>query len=110
MIFFFILIFGVLFLFMNVRNVAPGVKGSIIAGISVILLPVCFLFKTSYLASLGMSFFAVWLCEALMLYILWWIVRGIRRAIVKKPIDRRLVISVSRLLLFVSVLITIIFQ
>ena len=110
MIFLFILIFGVLFLFMNVRNVAPGIKGSIIAGISVIILPVCFLLRTNYFASLGMSFFSIWLCEALMLYILWWIARGIRRAIVKKPIDRRLVISVSRLLLFVSVLLTIIFR
>ena len=110
MIFFFILIFGVFFLFVNVRNVAPGVKGSIIAGISVILLPVCFLLRTSYWASLGMSFFAVWLCEALMLYILWWIARGIRRAIVKKPIDSRLVVSVSRFLLFVSVLLTVIFR
>ena len=109
MIFLFILIFGVLFLFMNVRNVSPGIKGSIIAGISVVILPVCFLFRTSYFASLGMSFFAVWLCEALLLYILWWIARGIRRAVVKKPIDRRLVISVSRLLLFVSVVITIVF-
>ena len=110
MIFLFILIFGVLFLFMNVRNVAPGIKGSIIAGTTVIILPVCFLLRTSYFASLCMSFFAVWLCEALMLYIIWWIARGIRRAIVKKPMDPRLVVSVSRLLLFISVLITIIFR
>ena len=90
MIFFFILIFGVFFLFFNVRMVAPGIKGSVIAGISVILLPICFLFRTSYFASLGMSFFAVWLAEALFFYILWWIIRGIRRAIVKKPLDRRI--------------------
>ena len=108
MIFLFILIFGVLFLFVNVRNVAPGIKGSLIAGASVIVLPVCFLLRTSYFASLGMSFFAVWLCEALMLYILWWVARGIRRAVVKKPIDHRLVISVSRLLLFVSVVMTVV--
>ena len=110
MIFFFILIFGVFFLFFNVRMVAPGIKGSVIAGISVILLPVCFLFRTSYFASLGMSFFAVWLAEALFFYILWWIVRGIRRAIVKKPLDQRVAISVARLLLFVSVLLTVIFR
>ena len=90
--------------------VAPGIKGSIIAGISVILLPLCFLFRTSYFAALGMSFFAVWLSEALFLFILWWIIRGIRRAIVKKPIDRRVEISVARLLLFVSVLLTVIFR
>ena len=110
MIFLFILIFGVLFLFVNVRNVSPGIKGSIIAGISVVILPVCFIkLRTSYIASLGMSFFSVWLCEALFLYILWWIARGIRRAVVKKPIDRRLVVSVSRLLLFVSIVMTIVF-
>lgn len=110
MIFLFILIFGVFFLFMNVRNVAPGIKGSIIAGVAVILLFVCMLFRTNYFASLGMSFLAVWLCEALMLYILWWIARGIRRAIVKKPLDQRVAISVARLLLFVSVLLAIIFR
>ena len=108
MIFLFILIFGVLFLFINVRNVAPGIKGSIIAGISVILLPICFLLRTNYFSSLCMSFLSVWLCEALLLYIIWWIARGIRRAVVKKPIDRRFVISVSRLLLFVSVVMSIV--
>ncbi len=110
MIFFFILIFSVFFLFFNVRMVAPGIKGSVIAGISVILLPICFLFRTSYFASLGMSFFAVWIAEALFFYILWWIIRGIRRAIVKKPLDRRIEISVARLLLFVTVLLTLIFR
>ena len=110
MIFFFILIFGVFFLFFNVRMVAPGIKGSVIAGISVILLPLCFLFRTTYFASLGMSFFAVWLSEALFLYILWWIARGIRRAVVKKPLDQRVAISVARLLFFVSVLLTVIFR
>lgn len=109
MIFLFVLIFGVLFLFVNVRNVSPGIKGSIIAGISVVILPVCVLLRTSYIASLGMSFFSVWLCEALFLYILWWIARGIRRFVVRKPIERRIVISVSRLLLFVSVVMTIVF-
>ena len=108
MIFLFILIFGVLFLFVNVRNVAPGIKGSLIAGFAVIILPVCFLLRTSYFASLGMSFMSIWLCESLLLYILWWIARGIRRAVVKKPIDRRIVITVSRLLLFVSVVMTVV--
>ena len=70
MIFLFILIFGVLFLFVNVRNVAPGIKGSIIAGLTIIVLSVCLKLRTSYIASLGMSFFSVWLCEALFLYIL----------------------------------------
>lgn len=108
MIFLFILIFGVLFLFMNVRLVKPGVKGSLIAGATVILLLLCFRFRTNYVPSLGMSFLSVWLCEALLLYIIWWIVRGVRRFIVRKPIDRKLEISVARLLLFVSVVMTIV--
>ena len=108
MIFLFILIFGVLFLFMNVRLVKPGVKGSLIAGATVILLLLCIKFRTNYVPSLGMSFLSVWLCEALLLYIIWWIVRGVRRFIVRKPIDRKLEISVARLLLFVSVVMTIV--
>jgi hypothetical protein len=108
MIFLFILIFGVVFLFVNVRNVAPGTKGSLIAGATVVLLPLCFLFRTSYISSLGMAFLSVWLSEALLVYILWWIARGIRRFVVRKPMDRRLVVSVSRLLLFVSVVMTIV--
>ena len=79
MIFIFILIFGVLFLFVNLRQVAPGNKGSILAGALVVLLPVCFIFRDMFWASLGQAFLSVWLCESLLLYICWWIFRLCRR-------------------------------
>ena len=70
MIFIFILLFGVLFLFVNIRQVAPGNKGSIAAGLAVIALPICFIFRNHLWACVGQAFLAVWLCEALLLYIL----------------------------------------
>ena len=103
MIFIFILVFGVLFLFMNLRQMAPGNKGSIAAGLMVVLLPVCFMFREQYWACVGQAFLSVWLCEALLLYIAWWIVRGVRRAIMRRPLPHRASVIVARVLFAVSV-------
>lgn len=106
MIFLFILVFGVLFLFLNVRQVAPGNKGSIIAGLTVVLLPVSFVFRGHLWASVIQAFMAVWLCQALLLYMLWWVARGVRRAVVRKPLKQRFSILTARVLLAVSVVVT----
>lgn len=103
MIFIFILVFGVLFLFMNLRQMAPGNKGSIAAGLMVVLLPVCFMFREQYWACVGQAFLSVWLCEALLLYIAWWIARGVRRAIMRRPLPHRASVIVARVLFAVSV-------
>ena len=106
MIFIFILIFGVLFLFMNLRQVAPGNKGSILAGVLVVLLPVCFIFRDMFWASLGQAFLSVWLCESLLLYICWWIFRLCRRIAVRRPMPQRTTIVAARVLLAASFAVT----
>lgn len=106
MIFIFILIFGVIFLFVNLRQVAPGNKGSILAGALVVLLPVCFIFRDMFWASLGQAFLSVWLCEALLLYICWWIFRLCRRIAVRRPMPQRMTVIAARVLLAVSFAVT----
>ena len=106
MIFILILIFGVLFLFVNLRQVAPGNKGSILAGALVVLLPVCFIFRDMFWASLGQAFLSVWLCESLLLYICWWIFRLCRRIAVRRPMPQRTTIVAARVLLAASFAVT----
>lgn len=106
MIFIFILIFGVIFLFVNLRQVAPGNKGSILAGALVVLLPVCFIFRDMFWACVGQAFLSVWLCEALLLYICWWIFRLCRRVAVRRPMPKRTTIVAARVLLAASFAVT----
>lgn len=70
-----LLIFAVGLLFWSIRQVAPGTKGSLIAGGFIIATLLCFLFRESTWAFAGQAFFAVWLCQALLLYLLWGIIR-----------------------------------
>ena len=106
MIFIFILIFGVLFLFVNLRQVAPGNKGSILAGVLVVLLPICFIFREMFWACVGQAFLSVWLCEALLLYICWWIFRLGRRALGRGPMPQRTAVIAARVLLAASFAVT----
>lgn len=106
MIFIFILIFGVLFLFVNLRQVAPGNRGSILAGILVVLLPVCFIFRDMFWACIGQAFLSVWLCESLLLYVCWWIFRLCRRIAVRRPMPQRATVVAARVLLLVSFAVT----
>lgn len=106
MIFIFILIFGVIFLFVNLRQVAPGNKGSILAGALVVLLPICFIFRDMFWACVGQAFLSVWLCEALLLYICWWIFRLCRRVAVRRPMPKRITVIAARVLLAVSFAVT----
>lgn len=107
MIFIFILIFGVLFLFWNIRAIAPGNKGSLTAGAIVILLPICFFFREHFWACIGQAFLSVWLCEALLIYLGWWAVRFIRRAFrPKRPLPPSSAKRAARILLVASVAIS----
>lgn len=109
MIFLFILLLGTLFLFFNIRRIAPGIKGSIIAGAFVVILPICFLFRDMLWASYGVAIFSVWLCEALLVYVAWWIARGIIRLVRRKPLPSRVAVIAARALLMVSVAMTAVF-
>ncbi|MCQ2121614.1 MAG: metallophosphoesterase [Fibrobacter sp.] len=107
MIFIFILIFGVLFLFWNIRAIAPGNKGSLTAGTIVILLPICFFFREHFWACIGQAFLSVWLCEALLIYLGWWAVRFIRRAFrPKRPLPPSSAKRAARILLVASIAIS----
>lgn len=107
MIFIFILIFGVLFLFWNIRAIAPGNKGSLTAGAIVILLPICFVFRERFWACIGQAFLSVWLCEALLIYLGWWAVRFIRRAFrPKRPLPPSSAKRAARILLVASIAIS----
>lgn len=107
MIFIFILIFGVLFLFWNIRAIAPGNKGSLTAGAIVILLPICFVFREHFWACVGQAFLSVWLCEALLIYLGWWAVRFIRRAFrPKRPLPPSSAKRAARILLVASIAIS----
>lgn len=107
MIFIFILIFGVLFLFWNIRAIAPGNKGSLTAGAIVILLPICFFFREHFWACIGQAFLSVWLCEALLIYLGWWAVRFIRQAFrPKRPLPPSSAKRAARILLVASVAIS----
>ena len=106
MIFIFILIFGVLFLFVNLRQVAPGNRGSILAGVLVVLLPVCFVLRDMYWACVGQAFLSVWLCESLLLYTGWWIFRLCRRVAVRRPMVLRTRVVAARVLLAASFVIS----
>lgn len=99
MIFICILIFGVFFLFLSIRQIAPGNKGSIIAGIIVLLLPVCFFFREQLWANLGQAFLSVWLCEALLVYLAWLCVRLVMRLVRRKPLSEKVSVLVARVLL-----------
>lgn len=99
MIFICILIFGVLFLFFNIRQICPGNKGSIVAGAIVAVLPICFFFRGHFLACLGQDFLSVWLCEALLIYLLWWITRGVLLAVRRRRLERERSIFAARILL-----------
>ncbi|WP_407442105.1 metallophosphoesterase [Fibrobacter sp.] len=108
MIFLFILIFGVLFLFFNIRQIAPGNKGSIVAGAIVVVLPVCFFFRGHFLACLGQDFLSVWLCEALLIYLLWWITRGVLLAVRRRRLERERSIFAARILLVATFVVSIV--
>lgn len=108
MIFLFILIFGVLFLFFNIRQISPGNKGSIVAGAIVVVLPVCFFFRGHFLACLGQDFLSVWLCETLLIYLLWWIARGVLLAVRRRRLERERSIFAARILLVATFVVSIV--
>lgn len=106
MIFISILIFGVLFLFFNIRQIAPGNKGSIVAGVAVILLPVCFIFRDHLWASVGQAFLSVWLCEALLIYLLWCVIRLVLLAVRRRRLEKERSIFAARILLAATVVVS----
>lgn len=92
MMFFMIIPFvAILVLYLNIRKVADGTRGVLIAG-----LPIILTFGSFFLARHNSAFFSwvqcfmvIWLCQALWMYILWSIFLGLRviyrKTLGKKP-------------------------
>lgn len=81
---------AVLVLYLNIRKVADGTKGVLIAG-----LPIILTFGSFFLARHNSTFFSwvqcfmvIWLCQALWMYILWSLFLGLR-AIYRKTLGKK---------------------
>lgn len=91
MMFFMIIPFvAILVLYLNIRKVADGTRGVLIAG-----LPIILTFGSFFLARHNSAFFSwvqcfmvIWLCQALWMYILWSIFLGLR-AIYRKTLGKK---------------------
>ncbi|MCF0215596.1 MAG: metallophosphoesterase [Fibrobacteraceae bacterium] len=124
MIFIFILIFGLSFLYLSIRNVShckvrvfPFLKGSwgqctvgSLVGLAFLLGTfACFLFRKSFVATAGQAFFAVWLCEALLIFVCFGVFRLCRRGVRGRPIGVLALQRASRVLLVLSVVVSVVF-
>lgn len=105
-IFLFLLLSGLVLIYVNVSAVVPGRKGKLVAlGVLVAIFAGMSL-RGTFAGSLAVSFFAVWLCQALLLYILWGLFRAVRRIVLRRAMPVRTVVLVSRWLLAATVAVT----
>lgn len=105
-IFLFLLLSGLVLIYVNVSAVVPGRKGKLVAlGVLVAIFAGMSL-RGTFAGSLAVSFFAVWLCQALLLYILWGLFRAVRRIVLRRAMPVRTVVLVSRWLLVATVAVT----
>lgn len=81
---------AILVLYLNIRKVADGTKGVLIAG-----LPIILTFGSFFLARHNSTFFSwiqcfmvIWICQALWMYILWSLFLGLR-AIYRKTLGKK---------------------
>lgn len=91
MMFFMIIPFvAILVLYLNIRKVAEGTKGVLIAGLPIILTFGSFFLarQNSALFSWVQCFMVIWLCQALWMYILWSLFLGLR-AIYRKTLGKK---------------------
>lgn len=106
-IFLFILVAGLVLIYANVSPVASGKKGKLIAlGILVSIFLGMF-FRDTLVGCAVVAFTSVWLCQALLLYIPWDLFRLGRRMVLRQAMSPRMLMLASRILLAVTVLLTI---
>ncbi len=111
------MIFGLLFifglfglLFWNFRQVAPGVKGSLIAGALIVLTFSGFLLgRDSYFFSCVQMVTVVWIAQALWMFLLWDVFRIGRRIIRRSRISNKMATVGARIVLVASMLLAAIF-
>ena len=104
--FLFLLLAGLVLIYFNVSAVAPGRKGKFAALAVLVLIFVGMALRGTLAGSLAVSFFSVWLCQALLLYIPWGIFRAVHRIALRRALQARTVMLVSRALLAVTVAMT----
>ena len=105
-IFLFILVAGLVLIYANVSLVAPGKKGKLIAlGILVAIFLGMF-FRHTLAGSIMVAFTSVWLCQALLFYIPWDLFRGVRRLVVRRTMQPKMLMFASRILLAVTIALT----
>lgn len=105
-VFLFILLGGLTLIYLNASNAFEGKKGKLIALIILLSVFLSMIFRDTFAGSIALSFFAVWLCEALSIYLLWGLFRIIRREFLRKPLDPKILKKVSRILLVLSAVLT----
>lgn len=107
MVFFLLLLLsGLVLIYINVSPVLPGRKGKLLALGVLLAIFAGMSARGTFVGSLAVAFFSVWLCQALLLYILWGIFRGVRRAVTRRALDGRSVMLASRGLLVATVAMT----
>ncbi len=81
---------AVLVLYLNIRKVAAGNKGVLIAGLPIILTFASFFLarNNSTVFAMLQCFMVIWLCQALWMYLLWDMFLGLR-AIYRKTIGKK---------------------
>lgn len=104
--FLFLLLAGLTLIYFNVSAVAPGRKGKLAALIVLVLIFAGMSFRGTMAGSIAISFFSVWLCQALLLYIPWGLFRAVRRVVLRRAMPVRTVTLVSRWLLVATVAVT----
>ena len=106
-IFLFILVAGLVLIYLNVSPVAPGKKGKLIALAVLLAIFVGMTARGTFIGSCVVAFTSVWLCQALLLYIPWGLFRVVRRVVTRRALQARTVMLASRILLAVTVAMTV---
>ena len=101
-IFLFILLFGLVLVYVNLSVVIKGIWGKLAALAVLLLILAAMMFRETLVGAVAVSFFAVWLCESLILYIPWTLYRVGYRLARRRSLDSFKVRRISRYLLGIS--------
>ena len=107
--FLFILLIGLVLIYINVSSVAKGKTGKIIGGAVLFALLLGMFLRSTLIGSYIVTFFAVWLPNSLILYIPWTLYRVVYYFTQPHHLSRHLVRRVGRYLLGISSAITFMF-
>lgn len=107
--FLFILLIGLVLIYINVSSVAKGKTGKIIGGAVLFVLLLGMFLRSTLIGSYIVTFFAVWLPNSLILYIPWTLYRVVYYFTQPHHLSRHLVRRVGRYLLGITCAFTFMF-